>query len=181
MLNPTVPRVLVEPESAIIDVARQISLLGFAPGESVTLIATLRQNDGSTWRREAVFVADPEGSVDLTTAAPVSGTYGAASPMGVVWSMRQTGEALPPGTPFDQTAPLTVHLSAHAASGRAEGRFEQLFLAPGIDVRPIHEDGIVGTLFTAPEPGPHGLVIVLRRSGGGLLEARASLFAAYGY
>ena len=181
MLHPTVPRVLVEPESAIIDVARHISLLGFAPGEAVTLIATLRQNDGSTWRSDAVFVADSEGSADLTTSAPVSGTYGAASSMGVVWSMRQTGEALPPGTPFDQTAPLTVHLSAHAASGRAEGRFEQHFLSPGIDVRPIREDGIVGTLFTPPESVPHGLVVVLSGSGGGLMEARASLFAAHGY
>ena len=181
MSSPTAPRVLVEPESALIDDARQISLLDFAPGEAVTLVATLQQNDGSTWRSEAVFVADAEGSVDLTTSAPVSGSYGAASPMGVVWSMRQTGEAQPPGTPFDQTAPLTVHLAASAASSSAEGRFEQHFLGPGVDVRPIHEDGIVGTLFTPPERGPHGLVVVLSGSGGGLMEARASLFAAHGY
>ena len=181
MSSPTAPRVLVEPESALIDDARQISLLDFAPGEAVTLVATLQQNDGSTWQSEAVFVADAEGSVDLTTSAPVSGSYGAASPMGVVWSMRQTGEAQPPGTPFDQTAPLTIHLAASAASSSAEGRFEQHFLGPGVDVRPIHEDGIVGTLFTPPEPGPHGLVVVLSGSGGGLMEARASLFAAHGY
>ena len=61
MSSPTAPRVLVKPESALIDDARQISLLDFAPGEAVTLVATLQQNDGSTWQSEAVFVADAEG------------------------------------------------------------------------------------------------------------------------
>lgn len=101
--------------------------------------------------------------------------------MGVVWSMRQTGEAVPPDTPFEQTAPQIVHLTATGPSGTAEASFEQHFVAPGVEARPIPEDGIVATLFTPPGPGPHPLVVILSGSGGGLAEERAALFAAHGY
>lgn len=175
------PHIVVEPRAATIDIARNITLHGFAPAEPVTVAATLIHNDSSTWRSEAVFVADPAGHVDLRTMAPSSGTYAGVSPMGLVWSMRQTGEPVPLGTPFDQTAVQIVRLTAAAASGAAEASLEQLFIAPGVRVRPIHEDGMVATLFTPPEVGPHPLVIVLSGSGGGLMEARAALFSARGY
>lgn len=175
------PDIVVDPCVATIDVPRRISLRGFAPGKPVTVIATLRQNDASTWRSEAVFVADQDGGVDIASTAPVSGTYAGIAAMGLVWSMRQTGEALMEGGPFDQTAAQTVHLTAEAAGSRAEASFVQLFLAPGVEVTAIRENGIVGTLFTPPGPGPHPLVVVLAGSGGGLMEARAALFAAHGY
>ncbi len=101
--------------------------------------------------------------------------------MGLIWSMRQTGDPLPPGTPFDQLAVQTVHLSATAASGAAEGKFEQHFVAPGVTVQPVRENGMVATLFTPPGDGPHPLIVMLSGSGGGLMEARTALFAAHGY
>lgn len=177
----TDPDVAVDPRIATIDVPRRISLRGFAPREHITVTSTLRQNDASTWRGEAVFVSDPDGGVDIATTAPISGTYTGIAPMGLVWSMHQTGEALPQGAQFDQTAPQTVHLVADASSARAAASFVQLFLAPGVEVTAIRENGIVGKLFTPPAPGPHPLVVMLAGSGGGLMEARAALFAAHGY
>ena len=95
----TSPGIVAVPHAATIDVARRIALHGFAPGEQVTGAATLRQNDTSTWRSVATVVTDADGSIDVATAAPVSGSYAGVSPMGLVWSMQQTGEAVPPGTP----------------------------------------------------------------------------------
>ncbi len=181
MSTRTSPGIVAEPNAATIDIARRISLHGFAPGERVTVTATLRQNDTSTWRSEAMFVADADGGIDIATAAPESGTYAGVSPMGLVWSMQQTGEPLPPGTPFDQLAVQTVHLRASAASGTADGSFEQHLVAPGVEVQPIRENGMVATLFTPPGTGPHPLVVMLSGSGGGLMEARSALFAAHGF
>ena len=175
------PIMTVEPNAATIDVARRIFLNGFAPGERVTVTGTLRQNDASTWRSEAVFAADADGSIDVTTAAPVSGSYAGVAPMGLVWSMRQTGEPLPPDTPFDQLAMQTVHLAAAATSGTVEKSFEQHFVGPGVTVRPIRENGMVATLFTPLGDGPHPLVVMLSGSGGGMMEARSALFAAHGF
>ncbi len=181
MPSPSAPRILAEPYAATIDVTRRIGLRGFAPGERVALTATLRQNDASTWRSEAVFVADAGGLVDVATAAPLAGTYAGASPMGLVWSMRQTGEPVAQGTPFDQTAVQTVRLAAVAESGTAEGSFEQHFVAAGVEVVPVRESGMVATLFAPSGGGSHPLVVMLSGSGGGLMEARAALFAAHGY
>jgi len=150
MPTQTGPGIVAEPYAATIDVARRIFIRGFAPGERVTVTATLRQNDASRWRSEASFVADTDGAVDIATAAPVGGTYEGVAPMGLVWSMRQTGEPLPPGTPFDQLAVQTVHLAASAPSGTAHASFEQHFVAPGVTVQPIRDNGLVATLFTAP-------------------------------
>ena len=101
--------------------------------------------------------------------------------MGLVWSMRQTGEPLPAGTPFDQLAVQSVHLAATAPSGTAHGSFEQHFVAPGVSVQPIRDAGMVATLFTPPGDGPFPLVVMLSGSGGGLMEARSALFAAHGF
>ena len=181
MASQKIPGIVAEPYAATIDVARRISLHGFAAGECVTVTATLRQTDGSTWRSEVFFNADADGGIDVSMAAPIGGTYSGVSPMGLVWSMRQTGEAVPPGTPFDQLAVQTVQLRAAAASGTADGSFEQHFVAPGVGVRPIRENGMVATLFTPADEGPHPLVVMLSGSGGGLMEARSALFAAHGF
>jgi dienelactone hydrolase len=175
----TMPSVAIDPASAPIDVARTIRLQGFAPNESVCLTTTLQHDDGTSWRSETIFTADSNGGVDLTRDAPLAGEYEGVSPMGVLWSMRQT--AAPP-VPLPNVQPLTVHLEARGASGASVcGSFEQHFLAPGVTRREIRARGLVGTLFTPPDPGPHPVVIMLAGSGGGIMEARAALFAAHGY
>jgi dienelactone hydrolase len=176
---PSAPHIEVEPEAAMIDAARRIRLGGFAPGERIAVQARLQQNDGSTWVGESFFDADEAGDVDVSTTAPVAGSYGGTSPMGLVWSMRQVGGAS--GEDFDQLAAQIVHLTASAQSGTASATLEQLFVAQGVQVTAVREDGVVATLFTPPGEDAHGLVVVLSGSGGGLMQARAALFAAHGY
>ncbi len=181
--NPTdaraAPSILVEPSSALIDVARTISLTGFVPGAEVELVATLRDNLGEAWRSQARFRADDAGSVDLSNAVPLSGPWQTPSPMAVVWSMQpDPARNGPPAGPVD---PLTVRLAAHGPGGQAEATFEQLFLAPGVTRTELRDDGFVGTLFKPPGEGPHPVVVMLAGSGGGLMEARAALYAAHGY
>jgi dienelactone hydrolase len=171
--------ITIEPELALIDVPRTIRLHGFAPGERVTVTATLQHDDGTAWRGETIFAADDVGRIDLTHAAPLSGDYTGVAPMGVVWSMRLVSQ---PATPQPSVQPQTVHLQAHAAGGAtAAGNFSQLFLVPGVTRREIRVRGLVGTLFTPPGPGPHPVVVMLAGSGGGIMEPRAALFAAHGY
>jgi dienelactone hydrolase len=100
--------------------------------------------------------------------------------MGLVWSMRARGTAGPPAaTPVED---LTVAITATGPGNlRAEGHFIQQHLAPGVTRREIRERGLVGTLFTPPGPGPHPAIVMLAGSGGGIMEARAALFAAHGY
>ena len=64
---------------------------GFAPGRPVEITADLTQNDGTLWRSHATFVADANGTLDLTQDAPLSGDWKGVEPMGLVWSMRSIG------------------------------------------------------------------------------------------
>ena len=47
--------------------------------------------------------------------------------------------------------------------------------------QPIEEEGLVGTLFSPSESGPHPAVILLGGSEGGLMEGSAAVLASQGY
>ena len=175
----SMPRIVVTPDDAMIDLPRVIRAEGFAPRSAVEITATLVQNDGTTWRSRATFLADAAGRVDLATSAPLNGAYAGVSPMGLVWSMRQVAAG---GPVRSMVAPHVVELVAVGVDNRtARGACTQHFLAPGVTRKEIHEGGMVGTLFTPPGAGPHPALMMLAGSGGGLMETRAALFAAHGF
>ncbi len=171
--------ITAEPTTAMIDVPRHVVATGFTPGQPVEITADLTQNDGTHWRSHATFLAADDGSVDLGRDAPLAGDWRGVEPMALVWAMR----AISGGSQqHDQTAPLDVAIAARGADNRrAAARFTQTFLPPGATRREVREAGMVGVLFTPPGPGPHPAVVVLAGSGGGIMEARAALFAAHGY
>ena len=80
------PRITVSPEFALIDVAREIRIDGFAPYAFVTVTARMRMC-GAPWQSQAVFMAGHDGSLDLGRDCPVSGSYAEPSAMGIVWAM----------------------------------------------------------------------------------------------
>ncbi len=169
----------ITPATAMIDVPRHVTARGFAPGQPVEFVTTLPQNDGTTWRSHATFLAAADGSIDLSRDAPLAGDWKDAAPMALVTTMR----AVAAGGPVRlQTDPLTVTITARAADNTsATASFTQAFLAPGVTRREIRERGLVGTLFTPAGPGPFPALVMLAGSGGGIFEARAALFAAHGY
>ncbi len=71
----------IEPADALIDVPRRIVVRGAQPGAEVSL-QTATSRAGVTWRAQASFVADAQGSVDTTRDAPIRGSYEGVSPMG---------------------------------------------------------------------------------------------------
>jgi dienelactone hydrolase len=173
------PSIQIEPRSALIDVARKIRLAGFAPRADVDLVATLRDNLGEAWRSHAHFRTDDAGEVDLADAVPQFGTWETPSRMAVVWSMQpDPSQNGPAAGPVDATI---VRLTASGLAGYAEAEFEQTFVASGVTRTELRDHGFVATLFTPPGDGPHPVVVVLAGSGGGLMEARAALYAAHGY
>ena len=86
------PLLTVEPASALLDEPVVIRLTGLVPGEDVTLTATMTDHFDRHWQSEATFIADRAGVVEVSTQAPIAGSYEGAEPMGLFWSM--TPEAL---------------------------------------------------------------------------------------
>ncbi|MGN8084466.1 CMD domain protein [Ralstonia sp. 22086] len=178
----------VTPADDLIDVSRSIVVTGLAPGAQVGIVAQTRRGNGVLWHSRAAFVADAQGTVDLTRDAPVSGDYTGVSAMGIIWSQRPEDGTAREVFPLAATEPLTTTLTATANGESVHASFVQRLAAPGVtrhDVRaPDNEEGLVGTLYLPDpyaHPGPRPAVLILNGSGGGINEPRAALYASHGY
>lgn len=111
--------------------------------------------------------------------------------MGLLWSQRPV---LPEGVsqrgqqPVFHASPeqplmttLQAHALAEGEAGRVSATLVQRLTNPDVTRHEVREDGLVGTLFLPPGPGPHPAVMVLNGSGGGINEPRAALLASRGY
>lgn len=177
----TLVTIKVEPVSALIDEVVSIQLSGLAPGQNVTVRARTRFHTSHVWESYATFMADKNGSVDVSAQQPLTGTYETADPMGLFWSM------IPPrgedATSFgDGLDPVVIDLIVEVDGKTAvSAQLERLFVAPEVTRVPVRENGLVGTLFLPGDSGPYPAVIVLGGSDGGLHEEGAALLASHGY
>ncbi len=77
----------VTPAAGLLDEPLRIRLRGAPPDAEITVRAHLLDPAAVTWSSHASFVADANGSIDLTTDAPVSGTYSGVDGEGLMSSM----------------------------------------------------------------------------------------------
>ncbi|XP_027408173.1 acyl-coenzyme A thioesterase 4-like isoform X2 [Bos indicus x Bos taurus] len=164
----------------------RIAVRGLAPGQPVTLRASLRDEKGALFRAHARYCADATGLLDLERAPALGGSFAGLEPMGLFW-------ALEPEKPFwrflkrDVQTPFVVELEvldghepkAQRLLGRAV--HERDFLAPGVRREPVRAGRVRATLFLPPGSGPFPGIIDIFGIGGGLLEYRASLLAGHGF
>jgi hypothetical protein len=82
--NDPVERVVlnVTPAAGLIDQPLCIRMDGLPGNSFVTLRASLVDARGAPWTSHATYLADSQGSVDVSTDAPVSGTYSGVDPDG---------------------------------------------------------------------------------------------------
>ncbi|HLZ27955.1 MAG TPA: acyl-CoA thioester hydrolase/BAAT C-terminal domain-containing protein [Chloroflexota bacterium] len=174
----------VDPVRSMVDEPLGVRLTGLEPGQQVTLRALQTDDLARAWRAHATFVADATGQVDVAAQAPVTGTYTGADAMGLIWSMALAADE-PNQAPFfrtEPTTPLPIEFVAEVDDVTvARTTAERLYMADGVERRPVREEGLVGTLFVPPGAGPHPAVITLSGSGGGLSEDGAALYASHGY
>ncbi|XP_043775896.1 acyl-coenzyme A thioesterase 2, mitochondrial-like isoform X3 [Cervus elaphus] len=181
----------------------RIAVRGLAPGQPVTLRASLRDEKGALFRAHARYCADAAGLLDLERAPALGGSFAGLEPMGLFW-------ALEPEKPLlrlvkrDVQTPFAVELEvldghepeAQRLLGRAV--HERDFLAPGVRREPVRAGRVRATLFLPPgepsasatssvlvreegKPGPFPGIMDILGAGGGLLEYRASLLAGKGF
>ncbi|WP_258127970.1 acyl-CoA thioesterase/bile acid-CoA:amino acid N-acyltransferase family protein [Achromobacter anxifer] len=174
------PTLTITPADDLIDVPRQIRVEHVTPGQTVEITALTRRN-GVLWQSQAAFVAGADGTVDLGRDAPVSGDYAGVAPMGLVWS--QSPVDSPSREQFNHpvTEALVTDVVARAAGSQAQASFTQRLAAEGVTRQDVREEGLVGTLYLPPGPGPFPAVMILNGSGGGINEPRAALYASRGY
>ncbi|MEO6086118.1 MAG: acyl-CoA thioesterase/bile acid-CoA:amino acid N-acyltransferase family protein [Umezawaea sp.] len=154
--------ILVSPQEALLDSPVDIVVVGLPPDTRATI--TLNTGDRSS---SAVFVADERGVVDLTRHAPVEGDYSGVDPMGLFWSLRQTGA---------KGGPTLLEVD-----GVGKVELHRLAVPDGVRRTEVDADGLVGVLFEPDDEDTYPGVIVLGGSEGGLHETDAALLAGHGF
>ncbi|HEV2439562.1 MAG TPA: acyl-CoA thioester hydrolase/BAAT C-terminal domain-containing protein [bacterium] len=180
MTDATGLRLDVTPSPALVDDALRIVVSGGRPDESVTVRARMRDGLDRRWESDAAFAADRSGGVNVAASRPVSGTYDAADPRGLLWSMRLVEGQ--PGGGWANASPLETEFTVTSGTGRsASFRLQRLFAGAGVSRMDVRDDGLVATLFRPAGEGPRPAIITVPGSGGGLSEGSAALLASHGF
>lgn len=183
-VNTTVePKLVLEPADALNDEPISVRIEGLQPSQHVTIDALLRNDDASIrWTGEIVAQADPAGVVDLTTQAPISGSYTNLDPNGLLWSLTPEAGSAGGRAAADGLNPLTLELTASVDGAViAQAQAIRRPIDPSVTVRRLRENGVFVNLFLPQEEGPFPTVVVLGGSGGGFSDGLAALYASHGY
>ncbi|MFL5759571.1 MAG: acyl-CoA thioesterase/bile acid-CoA:amino acid N-acyltransferase family protein [Thermomicrobiales bacterium] len=177
--------VTVVPNPVAADAPFAVRISGLAPNQLVTVTARVIDDANLTWTAKALFEAVIDGTVDLATQAPRTGTYTVLDPMGLVWSLMPTG--VPTNTwnyaSVLQLPPLKITAEGGGNISASIDVVRQL-ATPAITSVDVVEDGIRGRFFRPSNDEPCPAVLVLGGSEGGLspyILREGALLATHGF
>jgi dienelactone hydrolase len=169
----------VIPSRIMVDESATIRVSGLRPNERIEIQATLTDGAGEPWASHAGFVADQKGIVDLSTQAPVKGSYSEVSAMGLVWSMiprdKQANYRFP-GSTGAQIIEFRLLVNGQQV---ATTLLEQRMVADG--VRRINVQGQLHGVLFVPAGSPRPGALVLGGSEGGVPLQKAAWLASHGF
>jgi dienelactone hydrolase len=171
----------ITPIQAMSDEVAVIHASGLRPNEVVTIQATLVDGAERHWSAQAEFLADAQGTVDVSRQAPVKGSYNEVSTMGLVWSMKPDDKnGARYQSPRDLGPQIIQFNLLEAGKPVANAQLEQLAVADG--VRQIKVQGeLHGVLLVPSTSGPHPGVLVVGGSEGGIPLQKAAWLASHGF
>lgn len=188
----TSPVIVANPLRALSDDLVDIRVENLQPNQPVTLHAMLMTEQNKLFESFAHYVSNKDGSVQVAKDESLGGLYTGCEPMGFIWSLTTAPET-PRGLRVrkeDVTTPFVVKVSVidgHVSERTPHKKalavtdLERWFMAPGVRRIEVRQNGIVGTLFLPPGPGPFPGVMELWGGAGGLPEFRAALLASHGF
>ncbi|XP_059870401.1 acyl-coenzyme A amino acid N-acyltransferase 1-like isoform X1 [Delphinus delphis] len=178
------------PASALADEPVHIRVTGLPPLQTVTLMASMKDEKGNLYQSRAFYRASKAGELDLKQAPALGGHYVGVHPMGLFWSLK-------PEKAFERqikkdvmNSPFWITLELYDSvylqkSGEVQPRARQVvqrwFSSPQMQRVQVQEGRVRGALFLPPGAGPFPGLIDLFGGIGGLVEYRASLLAAHGF
>lgn len=189
------------PAEALIDETPAIVVSGAAPGARLRVTAELTDDGGTRWLGSGEYFANLAGTIDLSKAASLAGTYCGVDGRGLFWSMLPVelaglasrcgvpaedwqGPASPtwkdPLSPIQITLTVAVVESAKQPAATARATYRALRMAPGVRVTKVSEGRIRGMLFEPADAKDSPVALVFTGSGGGVSANNAALLASRG-
>jgi dienelactone hydrolase len=174
-------RMDVTPERPTFDTELHIRLSELPAGVRVTIHADTTDPRGWRWRAKAVYAVLGDGTVDLASDAPLSGSYDGVDPMGLIWSMRRDRKP-EPGHVTDHLAPTRLRLTAEVDGAEvAHAEIWRMRVPDGLIRADVRENGLVGVLYRPGGGERLPGVVLLGGAEGGMHEDDAALLAGHGF
>ncbi|XP_056311455.1 peroxisomal succinyl-coenzyme A thioesterase-like isoform X1 [Danio aesculapii] len=186
------PLLTVQPCRGMVDEKFEVVIKNLLPKQEVTLHSLHQSEDKDFWEAFGHYISDEHGTVTVAKDKSLGGTYEGTEQMGLLWSLRPV-----PGSrsalrlrKMNVLTPMVVNISVYSGhlsqefsqtSALATTVTERWYMAPGVQRVNIRENGVRGTLFLPPGPGPYPGVLDLWGGGGGLIEYRSALLASHGF
>src|SRR5215813_6496793 len=168
----------VAPASVLLDEFAVIRASGLQPKETIVIQATLTDGAGQSWSSQAKFVADSQGTVDVSKQGPVDGSYKEISAMGLIWSMRPTEKNVNIYRPPENLGRQIIQFQLLRGGAQvAAAQLEQLRIAEG--VRRIRVTSPVHGILFVPDDERRPGVLVVGGSEGGLPVLKAAWLASH--
>jgi dienelactone hydrolase len=165
----------------MVDETATIRASGLEPNERVSIQGELIDGGGHKWASEAEFIADAQGTVDVSKQAPVKGSYNEVSALGLIWAMKPVDKHVESYQEPQELGAQTIQfrlLRGDRQVGTAQ--LEQRRLNESM--REIKLEGqLHGVLFLPAARGPHPGVLVVGGSEGGQPRQKAAWLASHGY
>jgi dienelactone hydrolase len=171
----------VKPSLAMVDERAVIRASGLQPNERVSIRGELVDRGGHKWASMAEFIADGQGTVDVSKQAPVKGSYTEVSALGLVWSMKPSEKNVESYEGSRELAAQTIQFQLlRNGQAVANAQLEQRRIRDGM--RQIKLEGLLhGVLFLPAENGRHPGALVVGGSEGGEPRQKAAWLATHGY
>jgi dienelactone hydrolase len=164
----------------------EISVAGVEPNAMIVMNARAQAQDGLWWSSSATFTADANGKFEVSTQAPLEGSYRTRDGMGLFWSMMPAPQANNADRAFftvnDFSKVFLTQLEALDTQGHVLAAQEIARRYAPDAVRSISMSPGVGILYAPATGSAHPGVIVIGGSDGGYgSPGTAMLLAAHGY
>jgi Acyl-CoA thioester hydrolase/BAAT N-terminal region/BAAT / Acyl-CoA thioester hydrolase C terminal len=174
-------RLDVDPLDAPADAPVAVRVTGVPAGAEVEVAAETVDVAGHRWRSLAVFRAGANGSIDAGADRPTSGSWRAADPGGLLWSMTFTSVGAQPEIFLPSTAPAATLVTAAVGRDRVQATLVRRLMPPSVTVQDVRGPGVVGRLYL-PEGDALPGVVLFPGSEGGLDSqgSNAALLAGHG-
>ena len=181
----TTVRLSVLPPSAPIGEPLRIVVTGLSPHTLITVRATTTDYQNRGWSSVATYRSNKSGQVDLSTTAPLSGSYHVPDSGGLLWSLTAVNPSDTASQFLIGKGGFRVRLSVSVeGSVVATSSLIRRTVVPGESLRLVTmaSAGLVGTLYLPHNAAPKlPAVVVLGGSGGGEDLLVASALAGQGF
>lgn len=176
------PTLKITPTESFVDEALEITVEQCEPHEELTIHAKTFDDDGSLFESYGVFVADSRGEIDLSTIAPVQGTYDGIDVTGLLWSLNRSDIRYSDCFYKSTATFLKIEFNVERNKKKLDTIvIHRKFHDENVKRKIVDQSGLTGVLFYPDTAHPYPGVLLLSGSEGATQEHVAALLATKGY